>query len=109
MRYQKAGKNSGRWDYIYSNIKKLGHRTELVQPDSAEASSSVGTLTIAHPVVVSGVVADPFGGIVPGASIRAWLPVKNEDGISRTVIQIGEAATDESGHYTSFLPPSIFQ
>jgi hypothetical protein len=58
-------------------------------------------------VVVSGVVTDPFGASVPGASIRAWLPVKDEDGIARTVIQIGEAATDESGHYMILLPPSI--
>jgi hypothetical protein len=78
-----------------------------VQPGSAEATSSVGTLTLAHPVVVSGVVTDPFGETVPGASIRAWLPVKNEEGISRTVIQIGDAVTDESGRYTIFLPPSI--
>lgn len=78
-----------------------------VQP--AEAYSSVGTLTIAHPVVVAGVVSDPFGEVVPGASIRAWLPVKNEEGISRTVIQIGDALTDESGRYTIYLPPSISQ
>ncbi|NUQ79748.1 MAG: carboxypeptidase regulatory-like domain-containing protein [Polyangiaceae bacterium] len=78
-----------------------------VQP--AEAFSSVGTLSIAHPVVVTGVVSDPMGDVVAGASIRAWLPVKNEEGISRTVIQIGDAVTDESGRYTIYLPPSISQ
>lgn len=80
-----------------------------VQPDSAEAFSSVGTLTIAHPVVVSGVVKDPFGDAVPGASIRAWLPVKDKEGVARTVIQVGEASTNESGGYTLYLPPSISQ
>ena len=79
-----------------------------VQPDSAEANSSVGTLTIAHPVVVSGVVKDPSGEFVSGAEIRAWLPVKTDTGKSRTVIEIGKATTDETGHYTIFLPPSIF-
>jgi hypothetical protein len=80
-----------------------------VQPDSAEAPASVGTLTMAHPVVVSGIVKDPFGVIVPGATIRAWLPVKNDGGVSGTVIQIGDAVTDGSGRYTIYLPPSISQ
>ncbi len=33
-----AGLNCGRWDYIFSYIKKLGHRPEFVLPDRAQVT-----------------------------------------------------------------------
>ncbi|MEJ7605947.1 MAG: malate synthase A [Bryobacteraceae bacterium] len=33
-----AGLNCGRWDYIFSFIKKLGHRPELVLPDRSQVT-----------------------------------------------------------------------
>ena len=33
LREHSAGLNAGRWDYIFSVIKKLGHRPEFVLPD----------------------------------------------------------------------------
>ena len=33
LRDHSAGLNAGRWDYIFSVIKKLGHRPEMVLPD----------------------------------------------------------------------------
>lgn len=33
-----AGLNCGRWDYIFSYIKKLGHRAEFVLPDRAQVT-----------------------------------------------------------------------
>ena len=35
LREHSAGLNAGRWDYIFSVIKKLGHRPEFVLPDRA--------------------------------------------------------------------------
>ena len=35
LRDHSAGLNAGRWDYIFSVIKKLGHRPEFVLPDRA--------------------------------------------------------------------------
>jgi malate synthase len=36
-----AGLNAGRWDYIFSVIKKLGHREEFLLPDRGEVTMAV--------------------------------------------------------------------
>ena len=36
-----AGLNAGRWDYIFSIIKKLGHRSEFMLPDRAQVTMTV--------------------------------------------------------------------
>ncbi len=41
LRAHAAGLNAGRWDYIFSVIKKLGHRPEFVLPDRAQVTMAV--------------------------------------------------------------------
>jgi malate synthase len=41
LRDHSAGLNAGRWDYIFSVIKKLGHRPEFVLPDRARVTMAV--------------------------------------------------------------------
>jgi malate synthase len=41
LRAHSAGLNAGRWDYIFSVIKKLGHRPEFVLPDRADVTMAV--------------------------------------------------------------------
>jgi len=41
LREHSAGLNAGRWDYIFSVIKKLGHRPEFVLPDRAAVTMAV--------------------------------------------------------------------
>jgi malate synthase len=41
LREHSAGLNAGRWDYIFSVIKKLGHRPEFVLPDRAAVTMEV--------------------------------------------------------------------
>jgi malate synthase len=41
LREHSAGLNAGRWDYIFSVIKKLGHRPEFVLPDRAKVTMGV--------------------------------------------------------------------
>jgi malate synthase len=41
LREHSAGLNAGRWDYIFSVIKKLGHRPEFVMPDRAQVTMAV--------------------------------------------------------------------
>src|ERR671938_880929 len=36
-----TGLNAGRWDYLFSVIKKLGHRTDFVLPDRNSVAMSV--------------------------------------------------------------------
>ncbi|MBM3734523.1 MAG: malate synthase A [Acidobacteria bacterium] len=38
LREHSLGLNCGRWDYIFSYIKKLGHRRELMLPDRAQVT-----------------------------------------------------------------------
>ena len=41
LREHSAGLNAGRWDYIFSVIKKLGHRPEFVLPDRIAVTMAV--------------------------------------------------------------------
>jgi malate synthase len=41
LREHSAGLNAGRWDYIFSVIKKLGHRPEFVLPDRVDVTMAV--------------------------------------------------------------------
>jgi len=41
LREHSAGLNAGRWDYIFSVIKKLGHRPEFVLPNRAAVTMAV--------------------------------------------------------------------
>jgi malate synthase len=41
LREHAAGLNAGRWDYIFSVIKKFGHRPEFVLPDRAQVTMGV--------------------------------------------------------------------
>ena len=41
LREHSAGLNAGRWDYIFSVIKKLGHRPEFVLPDRVAVTMAV--------------------------------------------------------------------
>ena len=41
LREHSAGLNAGRWDYIFSVIKKLGHRPEMVLPDRGAVTMAV--------------------------------------------------------------------
>ena len=41
LRDHSAGLNAGRWDYIFSVIKKLGHRPEMVLPDRSAVTMAV--------------------------------------------------------------------
>jgi malate synthase len=41
LREHAAGLNAGRWDYIFSVIKKLGHRDEFVLPDRGDVTMAV--------------------------------------------------------------------
>jgi malate synthase len=41
LRDHSAGLNAGRWDYIFSTIKKFHHRADLVLPDRAQVTMTV--------------------------------------------------------------------
>lgn len=82
----------------------------LVTPAAQKPQAQLGALTMAAPVFVSGSVSSLKGGVVPSAVVRAWLPIADasQTGTQPTpLLQIGEAVTDDSGHFVLPLPPSI--
>lgn len=52
LREHSSGLNLGRWDYIYSFIKALNHRADLVFPDRAQVTMTTPFLTAAAQLVV---------------------------------------------------------
>lgn len=69
--------------------------------------SSLGDIRVPHPLVMTGTIADAAGNPMPSTTVRAWLPVADESGVSKTAIQIAETVSDDQGHYRLLLPPSI--
>jgi hypothetical protein len=104
----------GEYDFSVTPPVESGYPW-LVRPrvsvvaNSEDASSSLGAISVAHPVVVTGVVTDSSGVVVPNATIRAWLPVKTKEGVAPTAIEIGATVANVFGRYTLLLPPSISQ
>ncbi len=84
----------------------MRHRLD-VQADAEGNISSLGNITVPHPLVMTGIIADAMGKPMQAATVRAWLPVADETGSARTAIQIPETVSDELGHYTLLLPPLI--
>lgn len=85
-------------------------RSRLTVGSTAEdEQSSIGEVTVAHPVVVTGTIRDPFGTVVSDATVKVWLPVKDSSGSTNSALQIAETSTDSAGRYTLLLPPSISQ
>ena len=41
LRDHSAGLNAGRWDYIFSTIKNLGHRDDFILPDRSDVTMTV--------------------------------------------------------------------
>ncbi len=76
------------------------------------AGPDLGVLTVAYPAFLGGVVVGPDSAPAAGATVRAWLPVKDAasaDGFGGTVVQIGETSTASDGGYRLALPPSLAQ
>lgn len=79
----------------------------LVDTSANKPILDVDTLTLAAPVIVSGTVTSETS-VVPFAIVRVMLPLPSSgQGMGAPVVQIGEAITDENGHFTLPLPPSI--
>jgi hypothetical protein len=73
------------------------------------ASVDLGELTVPYPAVLQGVIRDAAGEALPGAVVRAWLPVGDPaaEGEPVGVIQIGETLAYGDGSYLLPLPPSL--
>lgn len=70
---------------------------------------SLAPFQLQSPAVLQGFLEDASGAAIPGATIRAWIPV-GDDAEPTTVpgaAQIAETVVNGDGSYVLLLPPSI--
>jgi len=83
LRPHAAGLNAGRWDYIFSVIKKLGRRPEFVLPDRAQVTMAVPFMRAYVEQLVDAChrrQAHAIGGM------SAFIPSRRDEEINRTAL-----------------------
>ena len=83
LRTHAAGLNAGRWDYIFSVIKKLGHRPDFVLPDRAQVTMGVPFMQAYTELLVATCHrrgAHAIGGMA------AFIPSRKDAEVNRTAL-----------------------
>ncbi|MGH7536921.1 MAG: malate synthase A, partial [Gemmatimonadales bacterium] len=83
LRPHAAGLNAGRWDYIFSVIKKLGHRREFILPDRAQVTMGVPFMRAYSELMVKtchGRQAHAIGGMA------AFIPSRRDPEVNRVAL-----------------------
>jgi len=83
LRPHAAGLNAGRWDYIFSVIKKFGGRPEFVLPDRAQVTMSVPFMRAYTELLVRTChrrQAHAIGGMA------AFIPSRRDEAVNRTAL-----------------------
>jgi malate synthase len=75
LRDHSAGLNCGRWDYIFSFIKKLSHHPEFVLPDRAQVTMDRGFLEAYVRLLIQ---TCHRRGIHAMGGMAAQIPIKND-------------------------------
>src|SRR4029077_6512274 len=83
LRDHSAGLNAGRWDYIFSVIKKLGHRPEFVLPDRS-AVTRAGPFMRAHCEVL--VKTCPRRGAHAMGGMAAFIPSRRDAAVNEVAL-----------------------
>jgi malate synthase len=83
LRAHAAGLNAGRWDYIFSVIKKLGHRPEFVLPDRAQVTMSVPFMEAYTELLVR--TCHRRGAHAVGG-MAAFIPSRRDPEVNRTAL-----------------------
>ncbi len=75
LRDHSGGLNCGRWDYIFSFIKKLGHRKEYLTPDRAQITMSAPFMKAYVDLLIE---TCHRRGIHAMGGMAAQIPIKND-------------------------------
>jgi malate synthase len=84
LRDHSAGLNAGRWDYIFSVIKKLGHRPEFVLPDRAKVTMDVPFMRAYCELLVR--TCHRRGAFAIGG-MAAFIPSRRDPEVNRVAIE----------------------
>src|SRR5438128_8375952 len=86
LRDHSAGLNAGRWDYMFSIIKKLGDRKEFILPDRAQSTMTVQYMRAYTELLVKTChkrCAFALGGMA------AFIPNRRDSAVTQTALAKG--------------------
>ncbi len=90
-----AGLNAGRWDYIFSVIKKLGHREEFLLPDRGDVTMAVPFMRAYADLLVR--TCHRRGAYAIGG-MAAFIPSRRDAAVNETALaKVREDKQRESG------------
>jgi malate synthase len=84
LRDHSAGLNAGRWDYIFSVIKKLGHREEFVLPDRSSVTMGVPFMRSYAELLVK--TCHRRGAFAMGG-MAAFIPSRRDPEVNRIALE----------------------
>ena len=84
LRHHSAGLNCGRWDYIFSYIKKFARREEFIVPDRAQVTM---TTPFMRAYALSCIKACHKRGTFAMGGMAAYIPVKSDPAANEAALQ----------------------
>jgi malate synthase len=84
LRSHSAGLNCGRWDYIFSFIKKFRNRPEFLLPDRAQVTMDKGFLNAYVQLLIQ---TCHRRGIHAMGGMAAQIPIKNDPAANETALE----------------------
>lgn len=95
LREHSAGLNAGRWDYIFSAIKKFRNRSDVVLPDRAEVTMTVPFMRAYTELLVK--TCHKRGAHAIGG-MAAFIPSRKDAEVNETALaKVGEDKLREAG------------
>jgi malate synthase len=95
LRHHSAGLNCGRWDYIFSYIKKFARREGFIVPDRAQVTM---TTPFMRAYALSCIQACHKRGTLAMGGMAAYIPVKNDPAANEKAFQ--KVREDKRGEAT---------
>ena len=94
LRTHSAGLNAGRWDYMFSVIKKLGDRREFILPDRAQVTMTVPFMRAYTELLVK--TCHKRGAFALGG-MAAFIPSRRDAAVNETALaKVREDKTREA-------------
>ena len=95
LRHHSAGLNCGRWDYIFSYIKKFARREECIVPDRAQVTM---TSPLMRAYSLACIKACHKRGTFAMGGMSAYIPVKGDPAANESALQkVREDKSREAG------------
>jgi len=84
LRHHSAGLNCGRWDYIFSYIKKFARKEEMIVPDRSQVTM---TTPFMRAYSLSCIKACHKRGAFAMGGMAAFIPVKSDPAVNEQALQ----------------------